>query len=89
VPIANTCPNMLAAFPAYPTSASGGGVALGALLSSMGAFAASVSFSSLDWDNSLGVWDFECTLEIVGSCPEAQDVNDLSELVEHNLFSEV
>ena len=89
MPLANTCVNMLATFPAYPTGASGGGVALGSLLASMGAFAASFSFSSLDWDNSLGVWDCECTLDAVGCCPEAQDANDLSELVEHDLFSEV
>ena len=69
---------MLAAFPAYPTSASGGGVALGYLLTSMGDFADSGSLALLSWDSSLGVRDFECTLDAVGSCPESQGTKDLS-----------
>ena len=90
MPDANICVNMLAAFPAYPTGArGGGGAALSSLSSYMGPFGGSVNISSLACDNSFGVWDGKCTLGAVGTWPEAQDTNDLSELAEPDLISAV
>ena len=64
-------------------------MALSFLLTSMSVFADSGSLALLSWDNSLGVWDFECTLDAVGSCPESQDAKDLSEMVDAVPFSDV
>ena len=35
------------------------------------------------------MWDFECTLDAVGSCPESQDAKDLSEIVDPGPFPNV
>ena len=81
MPDANICLNVLATFPTYQGACGtrgGGGAAFG-----------SVSISSLACDNSFGVWDGKCTLGAVGTWPEAQDANDLSELAEPDLISTV
>ena len=64
-------------------------MAFGSLLTSMSTLADSGSLTLLSWDNSLGVWDFECTLDAVGSFLESQDAKDLSEIVDPGPFPKV